>query len=174
MKESRHIITALFLALTTCTWAQRINLLDGQEVYPIQSQQTQTEIKPGWKIVDLQLKNKLSKYLWGTRSKQLIDTPTPQFIIDTDSLVLSNLVLIKLKTKKEYRSIPKSKLQDNDCIYVDLKTFSISPYRKDHFLIQPLTPLSPGEYIFTFTTLSPIGEFSDWIVWPFSISAQSK
>ena len=94
-------------------------------------------------------------------------------IIDTDSLVLSDLVLIKLKTKKEYRSIPKPLLQDNKCIHVDLSTFSISAYRKDDFLIQPITPLEPGEYIFTFTTLSPVGDFSDWIVWPFSIAPQN-
>lgn len=173
MKELRHIFIALFLAITTSTWAQRISLQDGEQVYPIQSQQTQTEVKPGWKIVDLQLKSKWAKYLWGTKSKQLIDTPSPQFIIDTDSLVLSDLVLIKLKTKKEYRSIPKPLLQDNKCIHVDLSTFSISAYRKDDFLIQPITPLEPGEYIFTFTTLSPVGDFSDWIVWPFSIAPQN-
>jgi hypothetical protein len=173
MKELRHIFIALFLAIATSTWAQRISLLDGEQVYPIQSQQTQTEVKPGWKIVDLQLKSKWAKYLWGTKSKQLIDTPSPQFIIDTDSLVLSDLVLIKLKTKKEYRSIPKPLLQDNKCIHVDLSTFSISAYRKYDFLIQPITPLEPGEYIFTFTTLSPVGDFSDWIVWPFSIAPQN-
>lgn len=163
------LAVALISATCTASKAQEITLLSGDVAIPITKQQTQTEKKPGWKIVDIQLKDKLKRYLWGRKAKQSADDNSPRFIIDTDSLLLSDLVVIKLKQKKEYRNIPKPQIHKNKCIHVDFSTFHIEPYGNDLFLIHPIEPLEPGEYIFTWKTASPVGEMEDWIVWPFSI-----
>lgn len=159
----------LLAMLTTGARAQKVTLLDGGITFPIEAQQTQTEIKPGWRIVDIQLKSTLLRYLWGARAKQLAESSMPQFIVDTDTLLLSDMVLLKLKAKKEYRKIHKPQIHDNECIHVDLSTFRIEAYGEKSFLIQPLQALEPGEYIFTWKTIEPVGELADWIVWPFSV-----
>lgn len=172
MKKSNllPIITSIVLSLGGGTiHAQNIILMEDGNSFPIEAQQTQSELKPGWKIVDIQLKDKVRRYLWGTKAKQLATNTKPQFIVDTDTLLLSDMVLMKLKTKKEYRRIPKPVIRENKITYVDLHSFSIDAYGDDLFLISPLQPLEPGEYIFTWTTISPIGELADWMVWPFSV-----
>lgn len=162
-------VSLLFLTAGMGTHAQSVETISGGNTYAIEAQQTQTEVKPGWKIADIQLKSRVHRYLWGTRAKQLVDGNRPQFIVNTDSLLLSDMVLIKLKTKKSYRRIPKAVLLDNDCIFVDLNTFSIQAHGEESFIIQPLRPLDAGEYFFTWLTDEPIGDFGDWRVWPFSI-----
>lgn len=164
----------LFAYMAIMLWtspanAQSISILSDGKTFPIEVQQTQTELKPGWKIVDIQLKSKMHRYLWGKTAKQYADTANPQFIVDTDTLLLSDMVLIKLKTKKEYRRIPKAQIKENKRIYVDLSTFRIEAYGKESFLICPIQKLDPGEYIFTWSTLEPIGDLGDWMVWPFCI-----
>ncbi|MDE5561277.1 MAG: hypothetical protein K2J00_05675 [Bacteroidaceae bacterium] len=151
------------------THAQSVETISVDRTYAIEAQQTQTEVKPGWKIADIQLKSRMQRYLWGTRAKQLVDGNRPQFIVNTDSLLLSDMVLIKLKTKKSYRKIPKAVLRDNDCIFVNLNNFSIQAHGDESFIIQPLSPLDAGEYFFTWLTGEPIGDLGDWRVWPFSI-----
>lgn len=172
MKHSSVIKTLailLFAMASKVAGAQEITMLGDGVSFPIEAQQTQTEVKPGWKIVDIQLKSKFKRYLWGSKAKQLAENSSPKFIVDTDSLLLSDLVLIRLKGKKEYRSIPKPQVHKNKCIYVDFSSFHIEPYGSDLFLIQPIQPLQPGEYIFTWKTLSTVGEMEDWLVWPFSV-----
>ena len=171
--KKRHPITILASALLMLNApelrAQTVSLFSDGKTLEIEHVQTQTEIKPGWKIVDIQLKSTRQRYLWGNTAKQYIRDTRPQFIIDTDTLLLSDMVVMKLKTKKEYRKIPKAKIQDNDCIYVDFNTFIIEPHEEESFLIRPTQPLEPGEYLITWTTLSPIGQLEDWLVWPFCI-----
>lgn len=173
MKKSRtsQAIATTLIAIMTATQmhAQQIALISDNEVFPIEEQQTQTEIKAGWKIVDIQLKSTMQRYLWGTTAKQYTHDICPKFAINTDTLLLSDLVLIKLKRKKLYRKIQKPTLQDNECIYVDFSTFRIEPYEEESFQIQPIKPLEPGEYIFTWSTITPVGSLEDWIVWPFCI-----
>lgn len=149
--------------------AQSISMVSDGDIFPIQQQQTQTEVKPGWKIVDMQLKSKMVRYLWGTKAKQFTDNVRPQFIVDSDTLLLSDMVLIKLDIKKEYRKIPKPEIQQNKYISLDFSTFSVEAYGEESFLIQPIQELEKGEYIFTWKTRQPIGELADWVVWPFSI-----
>lgn len=149
--------------------AQNVALISDGNTLTIEAQQTQTEVKPGWKIVDIQLKSKMLRYLWGAMAKQYTDTPRPQFIVHTDTLLLSDMALVKLNAKKEYRKIPKPLLHNNKRIMVDLSTFSIEAYGDESFLIQPLQDLQPGEYIFTWGTRATVGELEDWIVWPFSV-----
>ena len=172
MKHSTTIKTlaVLFLSAAGMTArAQEITLMGDGVSFPIEVQQTQTEVKPGWKIVDIQLKDKYQRYLWGTKAKQLADSNRPQFVVDTDTLLLNDMLLIKLKTKKEYRRIPKPQIQDNKYIRVDLSTFSIDAVGEESFLIRPIQELEPGEYIFTWPTRETVGELQDWMVWPFSV-----
>lgn len=164
------LIASFFLSMAGgSVHAQSVTIMEDGNSFLIEPQQTQSELKPGWKIIDVQLKSKIRRYLWGATAKQFSSNPQPRFIVDTDTLQLSNMVLIKLKGKKEYRRVPKPQIHDNKGTYVDFSTFSIDAYGGDLFLISPLHPLEPGEYIFTWTTLSPIGELSDWLVWPFSV-----
>ena len=171
--KKRHPITILASALlmlnTPELRAQTVSLFSDGKTLEIEHVQTQTEIKPGWKIVDIQLKSKMLRYLWGAKAKQYADTPRPKFVVDTDTLLLSDMALIRLKTKKEYRAIPKPQVHDNKRIMVDLSTFAIEAYQDESFLIQPLQDLQPGEYIFTWSTRATVGELEDWIVWPFNV-----
>lgn len=165
----KTVAILLFVMLTTGAKAQKVSILDGSIAFPIQAQQTQTEINPGWQIADIKLKSKYQRYLWGGKAKQLSENSMPQFIVDTDTLLLSDMVLIKLKAKKEYRKIPKPEIRDNKCIHVDFYSFRIEAYDDDTFLIQPLQELESGEYLFTWKTKEPVGKLADWIVWPFSV-----
>lgn len=169
-RKSLAVSASILLAIhATDTQAQSISLFSDGKAFKIEAQQTQTEVKPGWKIADIQLKSSLQRYLWGARAKDYADNARPQFIVDTDTLLLSDMVLIKLKAKKEYRRIPKAEIHDNKRIYVDLSNFRIEAYGNESFLIQPLADLESGEYIFTWTTKETIGDLNDWAVWPFSI-----
>lgn len=164
------VLACILLAMhATDTPAQSVSLYSDGKSYPIATQQTQTEVKPGWKIVDIQLKSTLRRYLWGAHAKDLADNTRPQFIVDTDTLLLSDMVLIKLKTRKEYRRIPEAELHNNKCLYVDFNNFSIEAYGEEAFLIQPLKALESGEYIFAWTSKERAGELEDWFVWPFSV-----
>lgn len=172
MKHTKALqtLTAALMALSANqAKAQTVSIVSDGKAFAIEAQQTQTEVKPGWKIVDIQLKDKYQRYLWGTKARQLADSNRPQFVVDTDTLLLNDMLLIKLKTKKEYRRIPKPQLQDNKYIRVDLSTFSIDAVGEDDFLIRPIHDLEPGEYIFTWSTHTTVGDLQDWIVWPFSV-----
>lgn len=149
--------------------AQTVVLLDDGHAFPIEKEQTQTELKPGWQIVDIKLKSKVQRYLWGTCARQYSSSRLPRFVVNTDTLLLSDMVLIRLKAKREYRRIPKPVMLNNKHTVVDLTTFSIEPEGEESFVIQPLQPLAPGEYIFAWTTAPVVGELDDWYVWPFSI-----
>ncbi len=169
MKAKTIILSLTTVLAAAISHAQSIYLDTQPAPVQIESQLTQSELKPGWKIVDIQLKSKISRYLWGAKSRQYSDTPRPSFIIDTDSLLLSDLVLIRLKPRREYRSIPKPNVHDNKCIFVDLNNFRIEASGEEAFRITPLHDLTPGEYIFTWLTASPIGELGDWTVYPFTV-----
>lgn len=137
---------SFLLMLSTCCGkaeAQKIALMEDGHSFGIEMEQTQTEVKPGWKIIDINLKSRMKRYIWGTCARQYTTSTQPQFIVDTDTLRLSNLALIRLKTKKEYRSIPKPDILNNRHTMVDLNTFRIEPYGEESFLIQPLQPLAP-------------------------------
>ncbi len=172
MKRTKTLclnLMAMLYVATQSAQAQSVDYISSGEVFRIEAQTTQSERKAGWRIVDIQLKSTVVRYLWGRHSKQLVDNDRPQFVVDTDTLLLSDMVLIPLKTKREYRRETKPEIKDNECIYVDFSNFDIQPYGDDDFIIRPLRPLPAGEYIFTWTTLPSVGELQDWMVWPFSI-----
>ncbi len=162
-------LATLILTNTQGLQAQTVDFMTDGKLFRIDEQTTQSELKAGWRIVDIQMKSTIQRYLWGTRSKQLVDNNRPQFVVDTDTLLLSDMALIKLKKKREYRKIPQPEVKENSCIYVDFNSFDIQPYGDDCFLIRPVKPLEAGEYIFTWATGPRIGELQDWKVWPFSV-----
>lgn len=152
--------------------AQSISFIDpNRALIDIEPQTTQTQIKPGWKIVDVQLKDKLTRYLWGAHAQHYIERGRPEFVVKTDTLLLSNLVLVQLKEKREYRQMRKPHLHDNDLTFVELKTFSISQYEdsEDTYIIRPTEDIQPGEYFFTWYGAATIGKTEDLVVWPFTI-----
>ncbi len=168
-KQTLALATLLLSLPSLHTGAQEISVVADSMVLRIEPRQTQTEIKPGWKIVDIQLKSTRQRYLWGNTAKQYTHDRRPRFVVNTDSLLLSDMVLVRLKTKKEYRRIPKPMIQDNERMYVDFSSFVIDAYGEDCFLIRPIQPLEPGEYVFTWSTIPPVGPLGDWVVWPFCI-----
>lgn len=163
------ISAALLLMQAMCIYSQKIDIEVEKNMVNIPVQQTQTEIKPGWKIVDVQLKSKVIRYLWGAKATQLAEKKPTFRVNPGDSLLLADLVMIKLKEKAEYRRIPKPQIHDNECIFVSIRDFIIKPFDEDSYLITPINPLEPGEYILTWFTQKTVGEFEDWMVWPFSV-----
>ena len=168
-KKTLIIVSVLCSAIAANSSAQAIRMDVNPAPVPIDAQQTQSELRPGWKIVDIQLKSKIKRYLWGAKAKDLCETGRPSFIVCTDSLLLSDLVMIRLKQHRDYRSIPKPNVHDNKCVFVDLNNFVVEAYGEDEFRITPIGILPPGEYIFTWLTSDTIGDLDDWIVYPFSV-----
>ncbi len=162
-------LATLILTNTQGLQAQTVDFMTDGKLFRIDEQITQSEKKPGWRIVDIQMKSTIQRYMWGAHSKQLVDSNRPQFVVNTDSLLLCDMVLIKMKEKREYRKIPQAEINDNACIYVDFNNFDIQSYGDESFLICPLKALESGEYIFTWTTTPKVGELEDWKVWPFSV-----
>ena len=169
MKAKTIFAGVLLITVSSFSKAQTIMMDASPAAVQIESQQTQSELRPGWKIVDIQLKSKIKRYLWGSKAKDLSDTAYPSFIVNTDTLLLSDLVMIRLKQRRDYRSIPKPNVHDNKCIFVDLNNFRIEAFGEEEFRITPLSALAPGEYIFTWLTAETIGDMDDWIVYPFSV-----
>lgn len=164
------VVTACLLFWCCCTMgrAQSIALVEDGKAFSIEMEQTQTEVKAGWKIVDITLKSKVKRYLWGSMAKHLTLNEQPCFMVTCDTLLLSDLVLMRLKQKREYRSIPKAEPRENSYTRVELPNFSIEPMGTDTFLVKPVSPLPQGEYLFMWLTAPRVGKLEDWYVWPFS------
>lgn len=186
MKITSTLLLFAVLA-TTAAKAQTIGIIEeggsnGSSIIQIQKQQTQTQITPGWKIVDVKLKDKVKRYLYGTCANEFSYTygTRPKFLVKTDTLLLADLVLIKLKTTKDSRVLPNADIHNCAKTFCDMANFSIVPYRpvnarddvkesEDIFIIRPLQDLLPGEYVFAWLTAPTIKPYGDWTVWPFSI-----
>lgn len=136
----------------------------------MKEEQTQTEIKPGWKIADIQLKSKAVKYFWGKQAQQLTDDQMPTFIIhpkETEKLV--DYAIIRLKQKRQYRTIPSPRLFENDYLRIEPKNFSIKTLEDISFECRPLKALEKGEYILINLAQKPIGELQDFVAFPFRV-----
>jgi len=160
-----------FLALLSAlnTQAQSVEIAIGGSWVEILAQQTQSELKPGWKIVDYQMKSRLTHYLYGGHATQLADGNMPTFRVTPGSEeVLVDYALILLKHHKDYRKLPKAKLMDNLYTRLEPKDFDIRAY-DDSFICKPRQPLSPGDYILVCLSQKPIGELGDILVYPFYV-----
>lgn len=173
MKRISSFILLLALSMAnggwSKAWAQKVEIAVENNWAEIPVQQTQSELKPGWKIVDYQTKSRLMHYLSGGHATQLADANRPVFrVTPGEKEVLFDYALIRLKGFKSYRKIPKVQLSDNEYTRLELNAFSIKA-DGDAFICQPLQPLSPGEYILANLSQKPIGDLSDLLVYPFCV-----
>jgi hypothetical protein len=158
---------AVFCALIAR--AQRVEIAVEGSWAEIPAQQTQSELKPGWKIVDYQMKSRLVHYLSGGHASQLADGNRPVFrVTPSEKEVLVDYALIRLKGLKYYRKLPKVKLTNNEYIRLELNSFELRA-EGDAFVCQPHQPLAPGDYILVNLTQQPVGELGDLLVYPFCI-----
>lgn len=160
-------LLALFCVLDAT--AQKVEIAVGSSWAEIPVQQTQSELKPGWKIVDYQMKSRLTHYLSGSHATQLAEGNRPAFrVTPGDKEVLVDYALIRLKCYKYYRKLPVTKLMDNTYIRLEPNMFDIK-FESDAFVCQPRQSLVPGEYILVCLSQQPVGELSDLLVYPFCV-----
>lgn len=160
------------LLCVLCAKAQRVEILVGGNWAEIPVQQTQSELKPGWKIVDYQMKSKLTRYLSGGHASQLAEDGRPVFrITPGEEEVLASYALIRLKDSKYYRKMFKALPIENNYKRLDLNSFDIKA-EGDSFVCQPLRPLQAGEYILLNLQGKTVGEFGDLLVYPFCIARE--
>lgn len=167
-------ITSFFLILlfVLSVKAQKVELAVGEGWVEIPVQQTQSELKPGWKIVDYQMKSKLTHYLSGGHASQLTDGNRPVFrVTPAEKEVLIDYVLIRLKASKYYRKMFKPLLIECNYIRLEPSAFDVKA-ESDSFICQPRQPLQPGEYILANLKQQPIGELQDLLVYPFSVGKE--
>ena len=149
--------------------AQKVEIAVGNGWAEIPAQQTQSELKPGWKIVDYQMKSKLTHYLSGGHASQLAEGNRPVFrVTPAEKEVLVDYVLVRLMATKSYRKMYKPLLIECNYIRLEPNTFDIKA-ESDSFICQPKQPLKPGEYILSNLNQRPIGEMNDLVVYPFSV-----
>lgn len=158
------------LIIPACLQAQKVELKVQDNFVTIKAEQTQSELKPGWTVFDIKLKDKLTHYLAGGHSSQLTDDNVPKFhIIPADKEVLADYVIIRLHNKKYYRKIPKSNIWDNDYKRVEPANFFIKSDGDNGFFCHPLNALVKGEYILLNIKQNPIGDLKDLKVYSFQV-----
>lgn len=168
----KKIICFLSLFCALNAQAQKVEIAVGENWAEIPVQQTQSELKPGWKIVDYQMKSKLTHYLSGGHATQLADGNRPIFrVTPGENEVLVDYVLIRLKASKSYRQMFKSHLIENNYTRLEPSAFDMTA-ESDAFICQPRQPLKPGEYILACLSQKPIGDLSDLLVFPFSVGKE--
>lgn len=168
----KKIISLLMLLSALNAGAQKVELAVGEGWVEIPVQQTQSELKPGWKIVDYQMKSKLTHYLSGGHASQLTDGNRPVFrVTPAEKEVLIDYVLIRLKASKYYRKMFKPLLIECNYTRLEPSAFDIKA-ESDSFICQPRQPLQPGEYILANLKQQPIGELQDLLVYPFSVGKE--
>ena len=150
-------------------YSQKVEIRVADSWAEIPAQQTQSELKPGWKIVDYQMKSRLTHYLSSSHASQLAEGNRPVFRVTPGSEeVLVDYALICLKRFKSYRKLPKAMLSENDYMRMEPRDFELRA-EDDAFVCQPRQPLLPGEYILVCLSQKPIGELGDLLVYPFSV-----
>ena len=168
----KKIISLLMLLSALNVGAQKVELAVGEGWVEIPVQQTQSELKPGWKIVDYQMKSKLTHYLSGGHASQLTDGNRPVFrVTPAEKEVLIDYVLIRLKASKYYRKMFKPLLIECNYIRLEPSAFDVKA-ESDSFICQPRQPLQPGEYILANLKQQPIGELQDLLVYPFCVGKE--
>ena len=168
----KKIISLLMLLSALNVGAQKVETVVGEGWVEIPVQQTQSELKPGWKIVDYQMKSKLTRYLSGGHASQLTEGNRPVFrVTPAEKEVLIDYVLVRLKASKYYRKMFKPLLIECNYIRLEPSNFDIKA-ESDSFICQPKQPLMAGEYIIACLTQHPIGELQDLLVYPFSVGKE--
>lgn len=130
---------------------------------------TQTEVRPGWKIVDYQLNDRVTRYLWGAHAIQLADAQPTFVITPAADETLYQYAVIPLKCKREYRRLPKLKAKDNNYLRLTPDDFHIEAVGDSSFLCSPLKQLLPGDYFLLNIEQEPQGELGDYTGYPFRV-----
>lgn len=153
----------LLILLTWHIWV----LMNGH-LEEVQPETTASEVKPGWKIVDIQTRSHTVRYLWGASSMQLFGRQDT-LVIDPGDELLSDFILVPLQKKAEYRRLKKEKMDENPYTVIDIHAFDITPWGDDAFRVTPLAPLKPGEYVIHCLKSERVGERGDYEVYPISV-----
>ncbi len=164
--------TLLFLTLFSPlkSSAQTVWMNVAGNTVPLKVEQTQTETKPGWKIVDIKLKDKLTRYLVGTRSTQLTDNASPTLLIyPNENETLTDYALMRLRRRRQFRQLITPQLEKNEYTRFLPEYFDIQPATGIGFACTPKTPLEVGEYIVVYLPQKPVQPYGDYMVYPFSI-----
>lgn len=165
----KRIITVIAILSSLIAQAQKVEISVAGNWVEIPAQQTQSELKPGWKIVDYQMKSRLTHYLSGGHASQLAEGNRPSFrVTPSEEEVLVDYVLIRLKATKYYRKMFRPLLIENNYTRLEPNSFDIKA-ESDSFICQPKLPLMPGEYILACLSQRPIGELGDLLVYPFCV-----
>lgn len=164
------IMAFILLTLPICMRAQKVELKVQDHFVKLASEQTQSELKPGWIVFDIKLKDKLVHYLSGGYSTQLTENNKPEFhIIPAENEVLADYAFLRLTNKKSYRKIPKSVIWENEYKRVEPVNFFIKSDGENGFICHPLEALVKGEYILLNLKQKPIGELQDLKVYSFQV-----
>lgn len=164
----------LFILLPAFAWAQKVEMRVAGQWCEIPAQQTQSELKPGWKIVDYQMKSKLMHYLSGSRAQQAADDAQPDFrITPAQDETLVDYAIIRLKCLSDSRKLPKAVLIENAYQRFEPDAFELRA-QDDSFVCHPRRPMPSGEYIVVCLTQKPIGELMDLKVYPFCVIWELK
>jgi len=166
-----NILKAFLLAaMPFSLYAQKVELKVADNFVELAAEQTQSELKPGWIILDVKMKDKLVHYLTGGHATQLTDDNMPQFhIVPGKDEVLNDYALIRLLNKKNYRKLPKSEVRENNYKRVEPADFNIKSDGDNGFLCYPTEALVAGEYILLNISQHPIGNLKDLKVYPFRV-----
>ena len=156
-------MTALIILLYWHVW-----VLMGGNLVEVKPEVTATEVKPGWKIVDIQTRSHKVRYLWGASSMQLFGAGDT-LVIDPGEQVLSDFILVPLKRKAEYRRLNKEKMTDNKYKVLDFHSFNITPYGDDAFMVTPQHPLPPGEYVIHCMKSERMDDMGNYEVYPLTV-----
>ena len=153
--DMKYIFIMTFMLCALMMKAQKVEISVSGNWAEIPVQQTQSELKPGWKIVDYQMKSRLTRYLSGGHASQLAEGNRPVFrITPGENEVLASYAIIENNYKR-----------------LDLNLFDIKA-DGDSFVCQPLQPLQAGEYILVNLQGKTIGELGDLLVYPFCIAKE--
>ena len=164
------ILTSWLCLLAVCCHAQKISLQVADSWVELHAEEMQTEIKPGWSIAGRKLKDKRVLYLWGKKSRQMTDDRKPLLMVEpAEKETLVDYALIKLSTRRDHRRLPKDVLRENTYMRLEPPGFSIKPEGKEAFVCQPLTSLTPGEYILVYLSQTIEEHEAGYKVYPFSI-----
>lgn len=171
----KRLYLIVIFMLSLAAHAQRptqpsaVNILVGDSLYELPPVASQSEIKPGWKIVDIKLKDKTIRYLWGKHAKQLTDNKTPTFVIDVRKDVLHDFAIVKLDERKQYRKFPHADVKECRPQRIDLDWMKIELLKDERYRITPISPMEPGEYVIVNLQGKAINEYGDVEVYPFWI-----
>lgn len=173
MKKTFTIFFLLLLSVSTfAQMAEKprhhVYVYDQGQLYDIKPEQTQTEVKPGWQIVDYETAPRTVRYVWGRTSVQLASADQ-SFVIDPHEYVLTDFVVVPLKQKSEYRRLQKAKMDQNKYIVFDPAHFNIKSTPDDNYLCTPLLPFKKGEYAVVCLRSPQVSDAGDYELFTFSV-----